>query len=278
MNHAASCQKSLPRATDVSALSGKDKEKHVQTMFNRIAGQYDRLNRLISLGGDRRWRRLAVGWADLHPGATAVDLGTGTGDLYLELIRVVEPGGQVIGLDVAEQMLAIAGHKAGQHFAAQSVAADHQSQAAGPWEAKGRASQQHPLRLGSADSTELPEACADAVTMGWVLRNVGDRIAVYQEVLRILKPGGRFVCLDMSQPQLSALRWGSRFYLDWMMPTVVKLTGGDPQAYRYLANSTARFPSKAALADEWRQAGFVAVRSQGLALGAIGLHVGQKPK
>lgn len=243
------------RPVDGSLLAGREKENYIGSLFNRIATGYDSLNRWISLGQDLAWRKQALDLAEVQPGMRAVDLGTGTGDLYLLLQERVGPTGKVIGIDLAENMLQVAREK---------------SQALYP-------ERENELRQGRADETGLPDESADVVTMGWVLRNVGDRANTYREVLRILKPGGCFVCVDMSQPQFAPLRWGHSFYLNWLMPTFVRLTGGDHSAYVYLANSTARFPNKAELAEEWQQAGFSEVQFRSLMLGGIGLHVGQKP-
>lgn len=239
---------------DGSTLQGKEREEYVRKLFNEIAEPYDRLNRIISLGRDLAWRRRALDWAELGEGISAVDLGTGTGDFFLLLHERAGANGSVIGLDLAEQMLTVAREKA----------------------AAALGEQEFDLRVASAADTGLPSASADVVTMGWVLRNVGDRAAVYREVLRILRPGGKFLCIDMSQPDFAPLRWAAAVYLRLVMPGVIRLCGGDLEAYRYLARSTTRFPRKGELADEWRQAGFEEVRVRSFMLGQIGVHLGQK--
>jgi demethylmenaquinone methyltransferase / 2-methoxy-6-polyprenyl-1,4-benzoquinol methylase len=239
---------------DGSILTGAERERFVTGLFDRIAQPYDRLNRLISLGRDLAWRRAALDCAAIAPGMSAVDLGCGTGDFFILLARRTGAGGRVVGIDLSPGMLERARAKAAA--ALPGIAVD--------------------LRLGGADTTGLPDASADVVTMGWVLRNVGDRAAVYREVLRILRPGGRFVALDMSQPDFAPLRWASRAYVGAIMPLAVRCAGGDALAYRYLARSTARFPRKAALAQEWRDAGFRNVRFRGFMAGNIALHAGER--
>lgn len=238
-----------------SKLSGQERDRYVATLFDEIAPQYDGLNRWISLGQDRSWRKAALRWAGVRPGMSVVDLGTGTGDVYLLLREAVGESGSVIGIDVAANMLALAREKAQQQFP----------------------DQPHDLRVGHAADTGLPDACADLVTMGWVLRNIGDRPSAYREILRILKPGGRLLVIDMSQPSFAPLRWGSQLYMNWLMPSVVRITGGDVQAYRYLADSTAAFPNKPALAKELAEHGFVQPAWRSRMLGAIGIHRAEKP-
>lgn len=240
---------------DASHLSGAEREAFVRSMFNSIAGPYDRLNRYLSLGRDRAWRQRVVVQTGLLPGGFCVDLGTGTGDLALELKSAVGPSGRVLGIDLAESMLAEARRKA---------------LALGMEDLE--------LRVGNAAETGVQDSSADAVTMGWVLRNVGERDAVYREILRILKPGARCVCIDMSRPTGWFQRFGFYVYRHALMPILARAAGGAADAYRYLANSTDRFPGMAALAEEFRSAGFVDVQAESLMLGAIAIHSGTRPK
>ena len=113
--------------------------------------------------------------------------------------------------------------------------------------------------------------------MGWVLRNVGDREAAYAEILRVLKPGGKFLCVDMSQSSFAPLRWAATLYMKLLMPLLVRFIGGDKEAYEYLDKSTRRFPMRRDLEKEWRQAGFVNVKSRALMMGTIAAHLGQRP-
>lgn len=245
---------SPPPAADGSLLTGREREAYVAGMFDRIAPAYDPLNRVISLGQDLKWRRIALQQAKVQPGMSTVDLGTGTGDFFILLTEAVGDQGKVVGIDISPNMLEGARRKAEERFPGKS----------------------HDLRQGGADATGLPDASADLVTMGWVLRNVGDRQAVYREVLRILKPGGAFVSIDMSQPDFAPVRWGAALYMHLVMPILIRGFGGDRSAYNYLAKSTDRFPRKRELAAEWTQAGFEDVRTTSFMMGSIGLHLGRK--
>ncbi len=239
---------------DPSLLEGEARRAYVTRMFDQIAKPYDRLNQIISLGRVGAWRATAMEIAAPKPGESVLDLGCGTGDLLLLLRERVGAKGAVAGLDPSEEMLALAERK---------------------WRARGIEGEPH-LRRGVAESTGFGDATFDLVTMGWVLRNVGDREATYREILRILKPGGRLVSLDMSRSSFAPSRWAGTLYLEGVMPVLVKLMGGDMESYRYLARSTRRFPRAADLAEEWKSAGFLDVHYRSLNMGTIAIHRGDK--
>jgi demethylmenaquinone methyltransferase/2-methoxy-6-polyprenyl-1,4-benzoquinol methylase len=241
---------SQPAQVDGAALGGRDREAYVARLFDKIAGPYDRLNRLISLGRDRSWRRLAVQMAGVAPGNSVADLGCGTGDFILAALPALEGRGTVVGIDLAANMLEVARAKVEPVRGAVPVE----------------------LRCGNAAETGLPDGWADVVLMGWVVRNLGDRRASYSEMLRVLKPGGRFVCLDSSKPESAVMRAGFGAYLHGVMPLVVRLCGGDRDAYRYLTASTERFLTARELAAELRAAGFQDVTHRSLMGGAMAIH------
>ena len=243
-----------PAPVDGADLTGKERERFAAGMFDALAPKYVRLNRLITWGSDDRWRRAAIAAAGIAPGDTVLDLGTGTGDLYIPAYRAVQPGGRVIGLDISANMLGVAESRIRDAFP------DAAPQ----------------LHVRSADATELPDASVDVVLMGWVLRNVGDRSAAYREILRVLKPGGRFACIETSRPGFWPFRAGNYLYCKFIMPNIVRLVGGDRASYEYLAKTTVNFPRRHALTEEWTEAGFRDVRSRPLMLGSIALHVGRK--
>ena len=233
-------------------LSGADKERFVERMFDDIAEPYDRLNRVISLGRDRRWRAVAVEMSGANPGQRVVDVGCGTGDLAMDFVQAVGAGGRVVGLDLSAGMLAVA-------------------------RGKGRGISWLTLHRANASATGLTGGWADVVSMGWVLRNVGDRRPVYDEVQRVLKSGGRFVCLDMSRPRNPISRVGNWAYRHLALPVVARCCRADRNAYDYLANSTDRFPDGPKLAEELTAAGFRDVAWRPLMLGALAVHVGTCP-
>ena len=233
------------RGQQGARLSGDDKERYVESLFDRIASPYDRLNRIISMGRDRAWRRRVVELAAVPSDGRVIDLGTGTGDLALEFARTLGADARVVGIDLSGGMLARAVEKSGGR---------------GTW------------MRGKADAIPFPDDWADAISMAWVLRNVKDREGVYREVQRVLKPGGRFLCVDMSRPRSAFARAGFWGYRHLAMPVLVRLCGGDKDAYHYLASSTDHFPDGPALAEELREVGFVDVSYKALMTGAVAIH------
>ncbi len=219
-------------------------------MFSRIVRRYDLLNRLMSLGMDRRWRR-ATAAAAQPAGALALDLGTGTGELALELRR--QGAARVVGADFSPEMLAAAEAKAGAEAGASWLLADA-------------------LRLPFAEGT------FDSIASAFLLRNLADRPAGLAEMARVLKPGGRLVCLDITQPPAGPFGALYRFCFNRLLPPLAGAISGDPAAYRYLPHSLEGFPNAAALADLLNDVGFTDVRVQHLGGGTVALHVARKPQ
>ena len=245
-----SCMAGAHETTDGASLQGEAREAYVEAMFDRISAPYDRLNRIISLGRDPAWRRLAVKMGAIGPGSRVLDLGTGTGDLAEIIAETVGPEGRVLGLDLSEGMLSVARVKLKRRgFAHASV------------------------RKGNARETGETADAWDAVTMGWVLRNVGDRPATYEEILRVLKPGGRLVVLDCSKPDNPIMRFGFWIYLRTVMPLLIRFLHGDGDAYRYLKESTEKFLTPNELTAELTRAGFSKVVCRKLMGGSMAIHV-----
>jgi demethylmenaquinone methyltransferase/2-methoxy-6-polyprenyl-1,4-benzoquinol methylase len=210
-------------------------------------------NHVLSFGLDFGWRRRMVrGVAALKP-RVVVDLCTGSGDAAFALKKALGPDVEVRGLDFCAPMLAIAEAK----------------QATRPWA--------RDIVFAEGDCLNLPLAdnLADALTIAWGLRNLADRARGLREMRRVLRPGGKLFVLDNSQPE-GWMRPLCRFYMNVVVPRAGGLLTGRPEAYRYLATSSAAFPSRAALAAELADAGFSRVRHQALAFGSVALHVAEK--
>jgi demethylmenaquinone methyltransferase/2-methoxy-6-polyprenyl-1,4-benzoquinol methylase len=221
-------------------------------MFDRIAGVYDAMNRTMTAGLDRRWRERAADRAELRPGGRALDACCGTGDLTLELARRVGPEGHVVGCDFSEPMLA---------------------------RARAKAARASPARVSfeRADALDLPYETAgfDAVTVGFGVRNFADLDRGLGEVARVLRPGGRLVVLEITQPQRPPLSWFFRIWFDRVVPLLGTLAG-DRDAYAYLPASVRRFPTPERLAAMIATAGIERVRWLLLGGGIITIHSGVK--
>jgi len=219
-------------------------------MFDRIAGVYDLMNTAMTAGMHHRWRQRAAELAELEPGGSALDVCCGTGDLALELSGRVGPEGSVVGCDFSERMLDLARRKAA---------------------GKGAGN----VRFEWADALQLPygDDSFDAATVGFGARNLSDLDRGLRELARVLRPGGRLVILEITQPQRPPL---SVFYSLWF-DRIVPLLGtvaGDRSAYTYLPESVKRFPSPHGLAEAMGRAGFPKVRYFLLAGGIITIHAG----
>jgi demethylmenaquinone methyltransferase/2-methoxy-6-polyprenyl-1,4-benzoquinol methylase len=222
-------------------------------MFDRIAGLYDRMNTVMTAGMHHRWRARAADLAAVPTGATVLDVATGTGDLALELARRVGPGGLVVGTDFSPRMLELARSK--------GAAAD--------------VSRMGQLRFEVANALELPypENQFDAATVGFGARNFASLEQGVDEMVRVVKPGGRVVVLEITTPTRPPLSHFFELWFDRAVPVLGRLAG-DVAAYTYLPNSVRRFPAPEALAALMWRSGLEQIRYLVTAGGIIALHVG----
>ncbi len=229
-----------------------EKGRYVQAMFDAIAGNYDRVNDLMTAGAHRQWKREVVSLTRLASGGKALDLATGTGDIAFLLADKVGASGAVVGLDFSEGMLAIARER----------------------ELDGR-----PITWVQGDMTALdfPDATFDAVTVGYGLRNVTDLDKALAEIHRVLKPGGRAVSLDLGKPRLKLVRWGADLYSFRVVPLIGGLVSGNREAYKYLPASNLSFVDQRELARRLSALGFTEVQVNDRALGANAIVSATKP-
>ncbi|MHB8625891.1 MAG: ubiquinone/menaquinone biosynthesis methyltransferase [Aggregatilineales bacterium] len=232
-------------------LTGQARADAVQDMFQQIAPRYDLMNRLMTAGQDRAWRRFVVQQTAIPPNGTALDLATGTGDIAFELLSH-SPASRVWGADFAPAMMV-----AGQH------------------RPPGRR-----VQWVMADALHLPFPAEsfDAVTHGFLLRNVIDIPGALREQWRILKPGGRVVALDTSPPPHNVLRPVIQFHLGVIIPTLGRLLTGSRTAYTYLPRSTVGFKTPDALARLFQDAGFTGIGYRRFMFGTIAVLWGTKPR
>lgn len=235
-----------------TAAPGVLDEADVRAMFDRISGLYDRMNTVMTAGLHHRWRRRAADLARLAPGAAALDVATGTGDLALELARRVGPSGRVVGSDFSERMLGLARAKAvGLGL---------------------------PVDFETANALELPYGADsfDAATVGFGARNFTDLQKGLEEMVRVVRPGGRVVVLEITTPTRPPLSTLLEVWFEAIVPRLGRLAG-DSQAYSYLPQSVRRFPDPAALAGLMWTAGLRDVGWLQTAGGIIAIHAGSVP-
>jgi demethylmenaquinone methyltransferase/2-methoxy-6-polyprenyl-1,4-benzoquinol methylase len=239
--------------TPTSGLpNGGDKGTFVREMFARIAPRYDAANRVLTAGMDERWRRRAIALLAPARGARILDLCCGTGDVVFHLLRV-DPSLDVTGIDFCAPMLERARERA-----AHSVGKP---------------------QLVEGDVMALPfeDAAFDGATMGFSLRNVVDVDRVLREVLRVLRPGSRFVNLDVSKAPNPLWKRTFDLYFYRVVPLVGGIVGGSRAAYTYLPNSLTNHPNARELRERFARAGFVDAGYLPLVGGAIAIHYGNKP-
>jgi demethylmenaquinone methyltransferase / 2-methoxy-6-polyprenyl-1,4-benzoquinol methylase len=221
-------------------------------MFDRIAGVYDLMNSAMTAGLHHRWRERAADRAELRRGDAALDVCCGTGDLAFALARRTGLEGRVIGCDFAERMLDLARAKAANRSGAEAA-----------------------VRFEWADALALPydDASFDAVTVGFGVRNLADLDRGFTELTRVLRPGGRLVILEITQPRRPPLSTFFSIWFDRLVPLLGTLAG-DRAAYSYLPESVKRFPGPEELAAMLADGGLDSVRYTILAGGIIAIHSG----
>ncbi len=258
------------------AGAGRLEAEQVRSMFDRIARVYDPLNTAMTAGLHHRWRERAADLAQVGPGSRVLDVATGTGDLALELARRVAPGGEVVGSDFSEGMLALARRKAAKVFA------EHDRAEVGPNGGGGspRNGRAHGdglvrPRFDWGDALELPypDDSFDAATVGFGARNFSDLPRGLAEMARVVRPGGRVVVLEFTTPTRPPLSLFYRLWFDRIVPLLGRLAG-DADAYSYLPNSVKRWPSPAMLAAELERAGLEDIGYLLTAGGILTIHVG----
>ena len=212
-------------------------------MFDGIAGSYDKLNDLMTAGLHHRWRELGVMVAQVGPDCSALDVCCGTGDFAFALRRAVGPEGRVVGVDVSEEMLDVARDKCGRnqlYVEFQRATCWHCPSPMGrrPGPVAGRAVAGRAAAVWAAAG---PVASTPA-RLGFGIRNVPDVVGAFSEMRRVCRPGGRVVCLEITQPSIPVFK---QFYALWfrrIVPVLGRLAARDATAYTYLPESVLRFP------------------------------------
>lgn len=229
-----------------SHVSPDERERRIRAVFRAVAGRYDLMNDIMSMGIHRLWKRAMARAAASKAGEMIVDLAGGTGDVA----RLMAASDRmVVVCDPSAEMMAV-----GRDRCPDSVR----------------------FTEGTAESLPFPDGSVDMVTMAFGLRNVTSLPAALAEIHRVLKPGGRFLCLEFSRPW-APIRPFYDAWSFWVIPRLGAAVAGEPAAYEYLVESIRRFPDQAALAAAFSAAGFDNVGWRNYSFGIAALHFGVKP-
>ncbi|MGD7045439.1 demethylmenaquinone methyltransferase [Jeotgalibacillus proteolyticus] len=227
------------------------KEQRVHNVFEKIHGQYDKMNSVISFQQHVKWRNYTMKKMNVQKGSTALDVCCGTADWTISLAKEAGIEGKVIGLDFSKNMLKV-GHEKVQPYPQ--------------------------ISLVHGNAMELPyeDHSFDYVTIGFGLRNVPDYLQVLKEMNRVLKPGGMAVCLETSQPTMPIFKQGYNLYFRYIMPLFGKIFAKSFQEYSWLQESAKDFPGMQELAQLFQEAGFGSIEYKGFSGGAAAMHIGYK--
>jgi demethylmenaquinone methyltransferase/2-methoxy-6-polyprenyl-1,4-benzoquinol methylase len=230
-----------------------EKADHVKGVFDSVASRYDIMNDLMSGGLHRLWKRRTIDQAGVRPGHTVLDLAGGTGDLALRFARQVGPRGHVVLADINAAML----EQGRRRLVDAGIAGN--------------------LTIAQVDAENLPFGTGtfDRITMAFGLRNVTNKEAALASMYRVLKPGGKALILEFSQP-LAAIKPAYDLYSFKVLPLIGKLVAQDEDSYQYLAESIRMHPDQETLLAMMQDAGFERCRYQNLAGGIVALHIGYK--
>lgn len=235
-------------------MKGPDTKK-IQSLFDSIAGDYDKLNHILSLGVDRAWRRKALKWiVDKEQPGQILDIACGTGDFSLEIAEHSDADTMVTGIDLSEGMLEVMARKVC---------------------AAGLESRIH-AECGNGEEMRFENDSFDRATIAFGIRNFENREKALMEILRILKPGGRLVILELSVPSNAVLRWIYCLYFTKFLPWIGGMVSGDKAAYRYLPASVLNFPGKDEWMDVMKDCGYKKVMHKPFTFGICRMYIGEK--
>lgn len=229
------------------------RKENIEKMFDSIASDYDRLNHLMSLGVDRSWRRKAIRKIADIPSPEVLDLACGTGDFSLAIASASE-GGHVTGVDLSSKMLEVMREKVVEKGLSDKISAEK----------------------GDGEELRFPDGSFDRVTVAFGIRNFENREKGLREMLRVLKPGGRLVILELSVPENRIERWLYNLYFLHVLPFVGGRISGDKAAYNYLPASVLKFPSRKEFLAEMASCGFTGLTHRAFTFGICRMYTGEK--
>ncbi len=231
------------------------KKEQVEAMFDRIAPGYDKLNEILSLGIDRYWRREAVKTLRPYKPRYILDIATGTADLAIMAHEILHPE-TIVATDISEEMMRVGRRKVKNRGLQHIIAFDRQDAAA----------------------IAFPDETFDAVTVAFGVRNFENIDKSFAEVLRVLKPGGLFVFLELTTPQLTPVKQIYSLYAKHLMPRISAIMAAERRAYRYLPQSVKAVPQGREMMLILRKNGFEKIRLRRLTLGIATLYIAEKSK
>src|SRR5690625_4896610 len=234
-------------------MTEHSKEERVHHVFEKIYDNYDSMNSIISFKRHIAWRKDVMKHMNVEVGSKALDVCTGTGDWALSLAAEVGSSGKVVGLDFSENMLKVAHNKKNESY-----------------------SKQVDFIHGNAMELPFEDSSFDYVTIGFGLRNVPDYETVLSEMYRVVKPGGKVVCLETSQPTLIGFRQLYYFYFRFIMPVFGKVFAKSYDEYAWLHESAKDFPNKDELKTMFLSAGFLDVEIKSYTGGVAAMHMATK--
>ena len=224
-------------------------------MFDSIAGDYDRLNHLLSLGIDRTWRRRALRWiVDGAEPRKVLDIACGTGDFSIAIARKGGEGTEVLGVDLSEGMLKVMELKVEEAGLSGRVSCEQ----------------------GNSEAMRFGDCRFERATIAFGIRNFENREVALREILRVLKPGGRLVILELSVPSNAVLKWFYKLYFTKVLPWIGGLISGDRTAYSYLPASVLKFPGKKEWMETMTGCGFTNVSHKAFTFGICRMYIGEK--
>jgi demethylmenaquinone methyltransferase/2-methoxy-6-polyprenyl-1,4-benzoquinol methylase len=233
-------------------VPAEQKARHVRAVFDSVADKYDLMNDLMSAGVHRLWKRYALSQTGLRPGQSALDVAGGTGDLAAGMARQVGERGLVVLSDINAAMLEVGRARLLDRGLLRNVR----------------------FSLANAECLPFADGSFDCVTIGFGLRNVTDKPAALASMRRVLRPGGRLLVLEFSKPVVPGLKPVYDVYSFSVLPWLGQRVAGDPESYRYLAESIRRFPDQATLKSLMRDAGLEDCSYHNLSGGIVALHKG----
>ncbi len=231
----------------------QDKKQQVEKMFDNIAGKYDFLNHLLSMGIDKSWRRNLIKLLSETQPEKILDVATGTGDLAIQTSKAI-PEAKITGLDISRGMLEVGERKI----------------------AKQNLSEKIKMIYGDSENIPFPDNTFDAVTVAFGVRNFASLLTGLKEMNRVLKQGGKVFILEFSKPKSQLFGFVFNSYFKYVLPLIGKITSKDPKAYKYLFESVQAFPAYDDFLAIMKDAGFKSNKYKIQTLGICSIYIGEK--